>query len=99
MKEILFKLKKEKMELISKIRKIETFRGTDEWNKLSTNHKQLLDIQLSAMRTYLETLMGRCLDIELNMEHEIAPQENNKDSIKQENNEDPIKIVKIIIDN
>ena len=49
MEELLIKLNKEKIELFGKIRKIEKFRGTEEWKKLSTNHKQLLDIQLAAI--------------------------------------------------
>lgn len=52
------------MNYLQKIRKLEKFRGTNEWNKLSVNHKQLLDIQINAMRTYMEALIGRCLDIQ-----------------------------------
>lgn len=68
--ELLMKLRKERFELHGKIVKIEKFRGTDEWDKLSVNHKQLLDIQLQSMRTYVETLVGRCLDIEENMNND-----------------------------
>lgn len=61
--EIIMKLEKEKYELHSKIMKLGKFRSTEEWNKLSVNHKCLLDIQLSAMQTYLETLMSRLVDL------------------------------------
>lgn len=61
--EIIMKLEKEKYELHSKIMKLGKFRSTKEWNKLSVNHKCLLDIQLSAMQTYLETLMSRLVDL------------------------------------
>ena len=87
--EILLKLRKERMELHGKIMKLDKFRGTDEWNKLSVSHKQLLDIQLQAMRTYMEALVGRCLDIEEKI--------NNKVEEKvEENDENQAKI--IIID-
>ena len=84
MKEILFRLRKERSELIGKIRKLEEFRKTDEWNKISVNHKQLLDIQLNAMKTYLECLIGRCIDIQMNLDKEDKPREtkSNEDSIK-----------------
>ena len=61
--EIIMKLEKEKYELHSKIMKLGKFRSTEEWDKLSVNHKCLLDIQLSAMQTYLETLMSRLVDL------------------------------------
>lgn len=61
--EIIMKLEKEKYELHSKIMKLGKFRSTEEWNKLSVNHKCLLDVQLSAMQTYLETLMSRIVDL------------------------------------
>lgn len=61
--ELLSKLHREKVELLGKIKRLEGFRRTDKWNELSVNHKQLLDIQLSAMRTYLECLIGRIIDI------------------------------------
>ena len=86
MEEILSKLKREKMELFGKIRNLEKFRGSDEWGKLSVAHKQLLDIQLQSMRTYLECLIGRVLDIE------TTPKE-------EENEEPTIKIIKIVLDN
>lgn len=86
MEEVLINLRKEKMELFGKIRKLEKFRCSDEWGKLSVAHKQLLDIQLQSMRTYLECLIGRVLDIETNS--------------KEENEEEPtIKIIKIVLDN
>lgn len=87
---VLFNLKVEKNQLSNKIKSLEKFRGTDDWNKLSVNHKQLLDIQLQAMRTYLETLVGRCLDIQERIDNENTSEEN-----KPKNNEEPI--VKIII--
>jgi len=86
MEEVLINLRKEKMELFGKIRKLEKFRGSAEWEKLSVAHKQLLDIQLQSMRTYLECLIGRCLDIE------TTPKE-------EENEEPTIKIIKIVLDN
>lgn len=78
MEELLTRLNKEKMELFGKIRKIEKFRGTEEWKKLSTNHKQLLDIQLAAMHTYLEALIGRYLDLEENKEEPKGSTESEK---------------------
>lgn len=87
MKDILFKLREERAELTGKIKRLEKFRGTDEWNELSVNHKQLLDIQLSIMKSYLEVLIGRCLDIVSDL-----PKENNEDK-NEDNKNDSIKIV------
>lgn len=77
--ELLTKLNKEKIELLSKIKKLEEFRLTEKWDELSINHKQLLDIQLNAMRTYLECLIGRIIDLNSNEE--------------SENEEDPVKVI------
>lgn len=88
MEEILVNLRKERMELTGKIRKLESFRTTKEWDKLSVSHKQLLDIQLQSMRTYLECLIGRCLDIQCNTDKQETP--------KEENGELRIKIIKSI---
>ena len=74
--EIIMKLEKEKYELHSKIMKLGKFRSTEEWNKLSVNHKCLLDIQLSAMQTYLETLMSRLVDLRT----EESEQDDDKDN-------------------
>lgn len=89
MKELLFKLRKERLELTGKMRKLEEFRGTDEWNKLTVNHKKLLDIQLNAMKTYLDVLVARCLDIEMN----LYKQNKSKEDKPKEDNEKPVKIV------
>lgn len=78
--ELLIKLRKERMELRGKIIKLDKFRGTNEWDKLSVGHKQLLDIQLQAMRTYYECLVGRCIDIlENNKESENSNIDTGKD--------------------
>lgn len=77
MEELLIKLRREMMELRGKIIKLEEFRDTDEWITLSVAHKQLLDIQLNAMKTYLEALIGRCLDIEMDLDKESEPKEDN----------------------
>lgn len=80
MKELLMKLRKERMELNTKINNLVRFIGTNEWNKLSSGHKQLLDIQLQAMRTYYECLVGRCIDIlENNKESENSNIDTGKD--------------------
>ena len=63
MKELLTKLGRERMELTNKINNLIKFRGTVEWDKLTATHKQLLDIQLEAMKTYSEALTGRCIEI------------------------------------
>lgn len=89
MKELLFKLRKERLELTGKMRKLEEFRGTEEWNKLTVHHKELLDIQLNAMKTYLEVLVARCLDIEMDLDKE----NKSKEDKPKENKEEPIKIV------
>ena len=68
MRELLMKLEQEKKELNIKIQKLNKFRGTVEWNELSVNHKCLLDIQLNAMQTYLETLVSRIIDIKSNVD-------------------------------
>lgn len=90
MEELLNKLRRERFDLSTKIKNLENFRGTEEWNKLSVNHKQLLDIQLNAMRTYLETLIGRCLNIQ-----EEIDNENTSEEKKTKNDEEPV--VKIIV--
>ena len=81
MKELLMKLRKERMELTSKINNLVRFRGTDEWNKLTSTHKQLLDIQLEAMKTYSEALTGRCIEIQERMAEQetVSKPEDNKD--------------------
>lgn len=89
MKELLFKLRKERFELTGKIRKLEEFRGTEEWNKLTVYHKELLDIQLNAMKTYLEVLVARCIDIQMDLDKKSEPEEDKP----KENNEKPVKIV------
>ena len=88
--ELLLKLRKERMELTGKINKLVEFRGSVEWNNLSVNHKQLLDIQLKAMETYREALIGRCLDIEEKLN-------DKSEENKEENDENPVKVI-IIID-
>lgn len=85
MEELLNKIRKEKIELLGKIKRLENFRGTDEWNKISINHKQLLDIQLNAMRTYIEALIARELDIKENIEKEVEPNKNDED--------EPVKVI------
>ena len=90
--ELLLKLRKERMELTGKINKLVKFRGTVEWNKLTATHKQLLDIQLEAMKTYSEALTGRCIEIQERM----SEQETVSKSEDNENDENPVKI--IIID-
>lgn len=82
MKELLMKLRKERMELTGKINNLVKFRGTDEWNKLTATHKQLLDIQLEAMKTYSEALTGRCIEIQERMseQKEEQPKENAKEN-------------------
>lgn len=81
MKELLMKLRKERMELNTKITNLVRFRGTDEWNKLTSTHKQLLDIQLEAMKTYSEALTGRCIEIQERMAEQetVSKPEDNKD--------------------
>ena len=91
MEEILVNLRKERMELTGKIRKLESFRTTKEWDKLSVSHKQLLDIQLQSMRTYLECLIGRCLDIQCNID--------KQETSKEEQEEPIIKVIKIVLNN
>lgn len=91
MKDLLFKLRQERLELTGKIKRLENFRTTKEWNELSVAHKQLLDIQLQSMRTYLECLIGRCLDIQCNADKQEQP--------KEEQEEPTIKIIKIVLDN
>lgn len=61
--EIVDKLSKERFDLILKIRNLENFRQSEDWIKLSFNHKYLLDIQLQSMRTYVECLNARINDI------------------------------------
>jgi len=99
MKEVLINLRKEKMELFGKIRKLEKFRGTDEWKTLSVAHKQLLDIQLQSMRTYLEALIGRCLDIEEHLKDKADDKEPVENESKENEEEPIIKIIKIVLDN
>lgn len=79
--EIITKLEKEKYELNSKIMKLGKFRATEEWNKLSIHHKCLLDIQLSAMRTYLETLMSRLVDLRSKRDRQEDEQDDNVEAI------------------
>ena len=92
MKDLLIKLRKERMELTIKISNLEKFRGSKEWNNLSAYHKQLLDIQLNAMRTYREVLIGRCIDLDIEMNKKDKPKgtKANEDSIS---NEDSIKVI------
>ena len=50
-----------------------------------------MDIQLQSMKTYLECLIGRCLDIQCNTDKQETP--------KEEQDEPTIKIIKIVLDN
>lgn len=85
--QLITKLRQERMELTTKIRKLENFRYTKDWHNISVSHKQLLDIQLQAMRTYLECLIGRCIDIQ----NEELNEEQNDD---KDNNIEAIIIIK-----
>lgn len=60
---IVEKLSKERFELFCKVKKLEEFRYSTDWNKLSLNNKYLLDIQLQSMRTYMECLNARISNI------------------------------------
>ena len=93
MEELLIKLRREKMELFGKIKRLESFRGTDEWKTLSVAHKQLLDIQLQSMRTYLEALIGRCLDIEEHLNDKANDKEPVENESKENDDEDPVKVI------
>ena len=79
MKETINKLKVEQSELIHKMNKLSRFRGSDEYKSLSMTQILLLDVQLSAMKTYLEAVTGRIIDLETNE--------------KSENEEDPVKVI------
>ena len=93
MEELLIKLRRERMELFGKIKRLESFRGTDEWKTLSVAHKQLLDIQLQSMRTYLEALIGRCLDIEEHLNDKANDEEPVENESKENDDEDPVKVI------
>lgn len=66
MEELLIKLHTEEQELIHKISKLTKFRESDDYKNLSVYHKGLLEIQLNAMKTYLEVIMSRVVDIKTN---------------------------------
>ena len=83
MEELLEKLRKEKFEIYGKIRNLEKFRMTKEWNELSLNHKELLDIQLKIMQSYWEVLNARCLDLQQKIMKDEKEQ-NNKQIIEIE---------------
>ena len=86
---VLFNLKVERNSLSNKMSALAKFRGTDDWNKLSVNHKCLLDIQLEAMRTYSECLSARIVDLEETIDEQKEP-------VEEENNiEDVVKIIVI----
>lgn len=74
MKEIINKLKVEQSELIHKMNKLHKFRGSDEYENLSMTQVLLLDVQLSAMKTYLEALTGRIIDLETNDKSNELPE-------------------------
>lgn len=93
MEELLIKLRREKMELFGKIKRLESFRGTDEWKTLSVAHKQLLDIQLQSMRTYLEALIGRCLDIEEHLNDKANDKKPVENESKEKDDEDSVKVI------
>jgi uncharacterized protein with NRDE domain len=91
--ELLIKLRRERMELRVKIIKLDKFRGTNEWNKLSVGHKQLLDIQLQSMRTYYECLVGRCIDI---LENKNKESENSNIDTGKDKDHHVTTIIEII---
>ena len=76
MEELLIKLHREEQELIHKINKLTKFRESDDYKNLSVYHKGLLDIQLNAMKTYVDILSARCVDIEINLNTEIKETES-----------------------
>lgn len=92
---LLIELRKERIGLTSKINNLIKFRGTDEWNKLTSTHKQLLDIQLEAMKTYSEALTGRCIEIQ----ERVVQEKKNEKSDKQENEEPMTKVIIIDLNN
>lgn len=81
MEKLLRELRKERCELAGKINRLTMFRKTDEWKELTSTHKQLLDIQLEAMKTYSEALTGRCIEIQERMAEQetVSKPEDNKD--------------------
>lgn len=74
MEEIINKLKVEQNELIHKINKLHRFRGSDEYENLSMTQVLLLDVQLSAMKTYLEAVTGRIIDLKTNDKSNELPE-------------------------
>ena len=83
---IVEKLRKEKQELIVKATKLSNFRGTEEWDKLTTAEKVLLDTQLSVMNTYIEILVNRIILIQEKELKEVCEcscgcEENNKPKV------------------
>lgn len=75
---IIEKLRKEQQELIAKATKLSNFRGTAEWDKLTTAEKVLLDTQLSVMNTYIEILINRIILIQEKEAREHAKKIINK---------------------
>lgn len=87
---ILFNLRLERNDLSNKISALTKFRETEEWRKLSTAHKSLLDVQLEIMKSYAEVLTARLVDIKDNMTMEEAIKDHNSE-------DDDSHQVKIII--
>lgn len=87
-KPIVERLRKEQRDLISKATKLSNFRGTEEWDELTTAEKVLLDTQLSVMNTYIEILTNRIILIQeknleeaCDCEHTGECKENNKPKV------------------
>ena len=85
---IVERIRKEKQELIVKATKLSNFRGTEEWDDLTTAEKVLLDTQLSVMNTYIEILVNRIILIQeknleeaCDCEHTGECKENNKPKV------------------
>lgn len=62
-KVIVKKLKKEQKELNKKIRDLDAFMDTAQFEMIPTNHKDLLSIQLLQMAAYSNTLNARIHDL------------------------------------
>jgi hypothetical protein len=67
MKETYERVCDEQQDLSEKIKKLETFRESKKYQKISTQQRHLLGIQLQSMKTYNKCLLSRIMDFQFQL--------------------------------
>lgn len=68
MKEVYERVCDEQQDLSAKINKLEQFRESKNFQKITTQQRHLLGIQLQSMKTYNQCLLSRILNLQVELE-------------------------------